>query len=172
MPQTNARSSTLIARLLWAIPVSLFLLSGHQLKVGFDLRNTLLQGELRSAEVTAYDRVDRKDVTYGYVSLSIPLGDGSLLEKTEMTLPYSLLHRVEGKEQLDVYVLPGSAQEVVIEMVANAQWKMAVIQSSMAIVAALMALVGVLAWQRYLKAHGDPAYPIGSSGYMSATNSP
>ncbi len=171
MSQTNARSSTLIARLLWAVPISLLLLAVHQLKVGFDLRNTLVEGELLSAEVTGYDRVDRKDITHGHVSLAIPMKDGSMLEKSEMPLPYSLLHRVEGKERLDVYVLPGSAQEVVIQLVANAQWKMAVIQSSMALVAALIALLGVVAWQRYLKSHGDPAYPRGSPGYMSATNS-
>jgi hypothetical protein len=77
-----------------------------------------------------------------------------------MTLPYSLLHRVEGKDSLAVQVLRGASQEVIIQIVGNAQWKMAVIQSSMALIAGLMALAGVWAWSRFLRNTGDPGQRI------------
>jgi hypothetical protein len=150
----------LVSRALWLVPAFLLLLALNQLKVGLDLRHTFLDGEPAIAEVTAFDRVDRADVTYGYVSLRIPLKDGTTLTREEMPLPYSLLHRVEGKDSLAVQVLRGASQEVIIQIVGNAQWKMAVIQSSMALIAGLMALAGVWAWSRFLRNTGDPGQRI------------
>lgn len=146
-----------VSRVLWVIPVSLVLLAANQLKVGFDLRQTLVEGESAVAAVTAFDRVDRADITYGYVSLRISMEDGSVLTRDEMPLPYSLLHRIEGLDSLDVLVLRGAAQEVIIELVAAAQWRLALIQSAMAFVAAMMAMAGLLAWGRHLRRQGDPA---------------
>lgn len=157
MGRKHSSSLVIVSRVLWGVPLVLLLLAVNQLKVGLDLRHTFLEGERAMAEVTAFDRVDRADVTYGYVSLRIPLDDGSTLIRDEMPLPYSLLHRVEGKDSLAVHVLEGTDQEVVVEIVGNAQWKMAVIQSSMALVAAIMAFVGVWAWSRMLRNSGDPA---------------
>lgn len=146
-----------VSRVLWLVPVALVLLAANQLKVGFDLRQTLMEGESAAAAVTAFDRVDRADVTFGYVSLRIPMADGSVLIRDEMPLPYSLLHRIEGRDSLDVLVLRGAAQEVIIELVAAAQWRLALIQSAMAFVAALMAMAGLLAWGRHLRLRGDAA---------------
>lgn len=156
-----------VSRLLWLVPVGLFLLALNQLKVGLDLRHTFLDGEPAMAEVTAFDRVDRADVTYGYVSLRIPLEDGSTLIRDEMPLPYSLLHRVEGNDSLAVQILRGTSQEVIIQIVGNAQWKMAVIQSSMALVAALMAFAGVWAWGHFLRNTGDPGQRIVESANLA-----
>lgn len=160
--------SARVARLLWLVPVALVLLSANQLKVGLDLRQTYATGEALVARVTEYERVDRADITHGYVSLEVAIPDGSVLRKDRMPLPYSLLHRVEGADSLEVFVNRGAPQELIIASVANAQWKMAVIQSAIALGAALMAFVGVLAWNRYLRRGGQPR---NSSGYMSPTNS-
>lgn len=155
---TNASKSMVgIARILWFVPAALIFLSINQFKVGLDLRSTYADGEEAIARVLEYERVDRADVTYGYVSLEVPLSDGSVITRNEMPLPYSLLHRLEGKDSLAVFVRPGAAQEIVIGLVANAQWKMAIIQSVIAFFAAVMAFVAVGAWNRYLARKGDPA---------------
>lgn len=146
-----------IARILWFVPAVLVFLSINQFKVGLDLRKTIAEGEEAVARVLDYERVDRADVTYGYVSLEVSLADGTTITRNEMPLPYSLLHRLEGEDSLAVYVKPGAAQEIVIGMVANAQWKMAIIQSVIAFFAAVMAFVAVGAWNRYLSRKGDPA---------------
>jgi hypothetical protein len=130
------------------VPIALALLSANQVKVGWDLRRTFREGAPLRAEVVEYQRMDRKDVTFGFVSLRVALPGGGLIEKNRMPIPYSLLHRLEGQDELDVLVLPGATQEVVIRSVANAQWKMAVIQSSMAMVAAVLAFLGVYFWNR------------------------
>ena len=160
MPSNRSAGLRNVARSLWLIPLVLGFLVFNQLKVGLDLRHTLVDGERAVATVTDFEKVDRKDVTYGYVSLNIPMSDGSTITREEMPLPYSLLHRVEDKQELGVRVLPGAAQEIVIEIVANAQWKMALIQSAIALIALVMSIVGVYAWNRYLKKYGDPAYRV------------
>ncbi|NNE36545.1 MAG: DUF3592 domain-containing protein [Rhodothermales bacterium] len=116
-----------------------------------------MEGVPAVAEVTAFERVDRADITYGHVSLRIRMADGSIVTKDKMPLPYSLLHRVEGEDQVAVHVLPNSSQDVVIDLVSNAQWKLALIQSVIALLAAAMAATGILVWSSYLKRNGDPA---------------
>lgn len=154
---SSSRSTQLVAKVLWFFPVVLLLLAINQIKVGFDLRHTAVDGVPAVAEVTDFMRVDRADVTYGEVSLRIRMADGSVLNKTNMPLPYSLLHRVEGEDQLNVHVLRNASQDVVIDLVSSAQWKLALIQGVIALLASIMAAVGVIAWARYLRIHGDPA---------------
>ena len=146
-----------VARVLWFFPVVLLLLGLNQLKVGRDLRTTALEGVPATAEVTDFMRVDRADVTYGHVGLRVHLPDGSIITKEKMPLPYSLLHRVESEDELAVHVLRNASQDVVIDIVSNAQWKMALIQGIIALVAAVMATVGVVAWSSYLRRNNDPA---------------
>lgn len=141
----------ILAKLAWLVPVTLLALGVNQAKVALDLRTTLSDGMPAVAAVTEYERVDRADVTYGYVSLAVDLPGGSVLLREKMSLPYSLIQEVEGKDSLQVHVLPDGGQTVVIDMVAQTQWKIAAIQSGVSIVAACMALIGVLAWNRNIR---------------------
>ncbi len=151
-------SVKVIARLLWFAPLLLFLLAINQARVAVDLRETLNSGARATAVVTDFDKVDRADVTYGYVSLEVPMADGSTLVKEKLTLPYTLLPHVAGQESLEVLVLPGSQQEVVIASIAQTQWKIAAIQAAMAFGACILFGLGVNWWNRYLAREGDPAY--------------
>ncbi len=151
-----SRTLIIVARLLWLAPALLLLLSINQIKVAYDLHHTLAEGTPAIAEVLAYGKVDRADVTFAFARLRVPIDDQHVIER-ELPLPLSLIPQVEGRETVNVLVLPGAAQEVVIEAIARPQWRMAAINAAMSFGAFLIFFFGVLAWNRYLTRRGDPA---------------
>lgn len=147
----------LIARILWIFPVILVFLTINQANVAFDLQETLSKGEPAIARVTDYFSSDRVDVSYDYISLRVALADGEIVEKEKLSLPHSFAAEIEGKVELPVRVLRGADQEIVIESVGRAHWRIAAINSVMSLIALVLASVGVFYWNRYLKRKGDPA---------------
>jgi len=119
-----------------------------------DLGITMRDGTETKAEVTRYNRVDRKDVTEADIDLRVRLSDGSILEKHRMSLPYTIAHRVE-KDSLEVFVLPDSRQEVVIASIGGTQRRIALSNSVMAFIMTIIAGVGVFYWGRHLQSHPD-----------------
>lgn len=145
----------ILARVAWLVPILLVGLCVNQAKVARDLRITLSDGISATARVAEYERVDRADITYGYVSLEVPLPDGSVLTREKMSLPYSLMQEIEGRDQLSVHVLRDAGQTIVIDMVVDTQWKIAAIQSAVSFFAALMALAAVVGWNKSVKRAGN-----------------
>lgn len=143
-------SSKRVARVAWLLPALLLLLAGHQAKTSVDLSETRATGTTVWADVTRYERSDRKDVTMVEMDLVATMPDGSVFERTRLNLPYTIGHRVE-KDSLLVIVQPGAAQEVVIDEIARTQISIARSNAVMAFMAALMAFWGVFAWNRWLK---------------------
>ena len=121
----NLATPLFVARIAWILPVVLFLLTLHQVKVSVDLGETMESGTPAVAHVTRYDRTDRKDVTHAELDLEIMLQDGTLLVKKNLALPYTISHRVEEKDSLEVLVLPGASQEVVISSIVATQRRIA-----------------------------------------------
>ena len=150
-----SRFQRILARIAWAVPILLLALGVDQAKVALDLRTTLSEGTEAVARVTEYERVDRADVTYGYVRVEVPLRDGSLLSRDKLSLPYSLIQEIEGRDTLRVHVLPDGEQTIVIDEVVDTQWKIASIQSGISFLTALMALAGVIGWNRSLRTADD-----------------
>ena len=122
----------------------------HQAKVALDLGRTAREGMPAVAEVTRYDRTDRKDVTHAELDLKIVMPDGSTLIREKLSLPYSIAHRVE-QDTLHVRVLLGSGQEIVISSIVGTQRLIAMSNSAMSLIAMIIAAVGVFAWNRYRK---------------------
>ncbi len=148
---------TNVARLLWLVPIALLLLGINQWMVALDLRDTLEQGEAATAEVLEFVKNDRPDIPFGYVSLKATLSDGSEIVQEKMALPYTLLPRVEHALTLDVRVVPGADQQIVITDIAQTQWKIAAMQAAICFGVMLMAGVGLFLWNRMLTSIGDPA---------------
>ena len=139
-----------VARISWLVPVLFFALAIYQTKVTIDLGRTVQYGTPAVAEVTRYERSDRKDVTHAELDLRIPLPDGTTLIREKLSLPYSIAHRVE-KDTLHVRVLKGTGQEVVISSIVGTQRRIALSNVAMSFVAAMLAFAGVFAWNRHLK---------------------
>jgi len=141
-------TSRTVARVAWVIPAVIFLLSAHQVWTAISLRATLDEGEATWAEVTRYERSDRKDVTQVELDLLIHRADGSTFEHNRLALPYSIGHRVES-DTLNVTILEGSSQEVVITDIGRTQVRIAWSNAAMSFIAFLMAFVGVFSWNRF-----------------------
>ena len=141
----------LVARLAWFAPALLVFLTFNQAKVAFDLRATWQHGERATAEILEYEYSNRADVVYDYVSLRVPLPTGNTITKEKMSLPHSLLPRLEGEKEVAVRVNPGAAQEVVIEQLMPAHWLIAASQAGMSFLGALLAGTGVFFWNRWQK---------------------
>ncbi len=145
----SSSPSRSVARVAWVVPVVLLALSVHQFVTAFNLTATLNNGQAAMAEVTRYERSDRKDVTHVELDLLVHMEDGTSFEKTRLALPYSIGHRVEA-DSLDVTVLQGSGQEVVITEIGRTQISIAWSNGAMAFIVFLMAFVGVFSWNRWL----------------------
>ena len=140
-----------IARILWVLPILLLLLAVNQGLVATQLKATWEHGDPAYAEVITYEHSNRADVTYGYVSLRVPLADGSVLTKEKMSLPHSLLPRVKGEQTLAVRVRSGAAQEVVIDRLMPAHWLIAASQVGISLLGAVIIWVGVYWWNTLLR---------------------
>ena len=154
-----------VARLMWALPLLLLVLAINQAKVARDIRHTLEAGVPATAEITNVQKENRVDVTYDYVDLRIVLEDGRVLTKETFSLPHSMFPLIENQETVEVRVLPGAAQEVVIastggpeaRLIARPQWRLAAINAAISAIGFLIFAAGVFAWNRYLGRRGDPA---------------
>lgn len=147
----------LIARIAWVVPAFFLVIALHQGRTSYNLNATLQYGTPATAEVVEVHEENRVDVTYDWVSLRIPMQDGSVLEKNQMALPHSLIPLVKDKKTVDVRVAEGASQNVVITSIVNTQWRIAAMNAAIAFVAALLFGIGVGYWNRSLRSEGDPA---------------
>mgnify|MGYP006919303554 CR=1 FL=1 len=143
-------SAKTVARLAWFVPVLLLALTIHQVFTAFELDKTMDEGILAWAEVTRYDRTDRKDVTQVELDMIVHMPDGSQFVRDNLALPYSIGHRVEA-DTLSVMVLAGSAQEVVIQEIGETQVKIAWSNAAMSLIGLLMTFVGVFYWNKMMR---------------------
>lgn len=137
------------ARLAWFAPALLLFLTVDQAKVAFDLRQTYATGTPATAEVLAYENTDRADIKYGYVDLRIPLADGRVLEKEKLSLPLSILPRLDGAQEVAVHVRPGAAQEVVIDRLMPAHALIAASQAGISLLGMLLSATLIFFWNRW-----------------------
>lgn len=150
---------------MWILPALLLVLAINQAKVARDIRHTLEQGLPAVAEITNAQKVNRADVTYDYVDLRVMLESGQVLTKEALSLPHSMFPLVENQKTVEVRVLPGAAQEVVIastggpeaRLIARPQWRLAAINAAISCIAFFLFAAGIFAWNRYLGRRGDPA---------------
>lgn len=144
-----------VARLLWALPVLLVVVSISLFDAGLSERSTFERGRKATAQVVDVEIRNRADVTYGHIDLRIGTPDGTI--ERRLPLPLSLLMSLQDRSEVAVRVLEGSSTDVVIEDIARAQWRMALIHAAMSGVGAILLIIAVGAWNRYLNRVGDPA---------------
>lgn len=152
-----------LARLAWLLPLAFLGLAVHQGLVAYDLHTTKTQGTTATAEVLEVHKDNRSDVTYDYVSLRVPMPDGSTLTREKMSLPHGIVPVLRDKETLRVRVRSRGPRGVVITEqikstpVVSTQIRIAGINGLMSFGAALLFGIGVWFWNRSLRREGDPA---------------
>lgn len=153
-----------ISRIAWLLPLLLVGLALHQGKVAYDLYATKTAGAEATAEVLEVHKDNRSDVTYDYVSLRVPMPDGSTLTREKMSLPHGIVPVLQEKETLKVRVRSSGPRGVVIveqiesTPIVDTQIRIAGINGLMSFGLALLAGLGVWFWNRSLRRNGDPAY--------------
>ncbi|MEM1271744.1 MAG: DUF3592 domain-containing protein [Bacteroidota bacterium] len=145
----------IIARLMWLLPVLLLVISASLVRAGLDQKETFEQGEAAVAEVVDFDITQRSEITYSYIDLRVEREGKATIEE-RLPLPISLSIPLEERETLAVRVNEGSNQQIMIEEIARAQWKMSLIHSGMSLFGAIMLIIGVGGWNRFLNRQGDP----------------
>ena len=146
----TSSTARFLARLAWIVPVLLFALGLYEARVAVDLAKTAREGVSAVAEVTRYERVDRQDITQAEVDLRIPMPDGGTLVRERLSLPYSIAHRVD-KDTLHVRVLRDSGQEIVISSIVGTQRRIAASNAAMSLIAMVISLALVMAWNRLVR---------------------
>ena len=164
MASKPSKRIRLIARLMWALPALLLVLGINQAKVAHDIRHTLENGTPATAQITNTHGENRVEISYDYIDLRVEMADGQVLTREKFSLPHSMFPLVENQETIDVRVLPGAAQEIVIastggpdaRLIGRPQWRLAAINAAMCLIGLVILTVGVWAWNRYLARRGDP----------------
>ena len=154
----------IIARLMWVLPALLLVLGINQAKVAHDIRYTLENGAPATAEITNVHGENRVEISYDYVDLRVTMEDGQVLTREKLSLPHSMFPLVENQGTVEVRVLPGAAQEIVIastggpdvRLIGRPQWRLAAINAVMCLIGLVILTVGIWAWNRYLARRGDP----------------
>ncbi len=129
----------------------------HQAYTAYSIGQTLSKGTQVTATITDLYQSSRVDVSYDYVSLRIPMPDGTVLVRERLSLPHSLAPLINDQETVVVDVLPGATQEVVITKLADTQQRIALMNTAICLVAFLLTGVGVYYWNRMLTEKGDPS---------------
>ena len=152
-----------IAQAAWLLPLFFLGIALHQGTVVYDLYTTNANGTEATAEVQTIHIENRTQVTYDYVSLRIPIADGTVLTRDRLSLPHGIVPALKGKETLSVRVGPGTNPSIVVTEpigptpVVQTQIRIAGINGLMSFGAALLFGIGVFYWNRSLRRDGDPA---------------
>ena len=154
----NFLSNPIVARLLWALPLLLFSISGYLLWAGLEQREAATDGVPVEAEVLGVETQERSEITQGEVRLRfVPPGETDAVERT-VEMPLTFLKSIEARELETVTVLarPGHDQ-IVLEPYKRGQWVLALSFAAMALIGALGLSVMVRGWNRFLAEYGDPS---------------
>jgi len=154
-----ARPKYPIARMLWALPLLMFAISGALLLAGLEQREVATAGETVQAEVLEVYTRERSEITRGHVHLRYtPPGASGPVERT-VEMPLTFLKAIEARGEgavVPLRVHPEHDQVVLADYVRG-QWVLTLSTAAMALFGALGLVWMVGAWNRYLDRHGDPA---------------
>ena len=154
----NFLSHPLTARLMWAMPLLLLVISVSLVRAGIDQQAALEDGEVIDATLEEIYKRERSEITRGEAVLTYtPPGEAAPVER-HVELPLTFLMELESRvgQTVQVHQLRGSDQ-LVFEPFARAQMRLTFINAAMAFMGFLVAGTLVLGWNRFLAREGDPA---------------
>lgn len=161
----NFLSHPLVARLLWALPLLLVVISVATTRAGLEQRAVAETGQTVEAEVVGLDLRERSEITRGDVQLRYtPPGAAAPVERA-VEMPLILLKEIEAdfdaraegeRLTLPIVVRQGSDQ-VVLGAHRRGQWMLTFSLAAMAALGALVSGLLVGGWNRLLAREGDPA---------------
>ena len=154
----NFLSHPLTARLMWALPLLLLVISASLVWAGLGQRAALTDGEAVEATLQDVYKRERSEITRGEAVLAYtPPGDTAPVVR-HVELPLTFLMELEPRigETVVLRQVPGEKQ-LLFDAFARAQMRLTFINAAMAFFGFLVAGTLVLGWNRYLAREGDPA---------------
>jgi hypothetical protein len=154
----NFLSHPVVARLLWALPLLLLVISVSLVRAGMGQNAALTDGVLVDATLEEVYKRERSEITRGEAVLAYtPPGEAAPIER-RVELPLTFLMELEQRvgETVRVRQVPGEKQ-LVFDSFARAQMRLTFINAAMAFVGFLVAGALVFGWNRFLAREGDPA---------------
>ncbi len=153
----NFLSNPVVARLLWVLPLLMFLISGALLRAGLGQKNAVDFGEAIEARIDSLDIRERAEITHGAVYLSYTLPDGTIVERQPVEMQLVFIKQLEGQEGETIQIrVDEESGQIVQEEHGRAQWILTLSFAAMALVGALGLVWMVAGWNRFLKREGDP----------------
>lgn len=161
----NFLSNPIVARLLWALPLLMFVISGAVLRAGLGQKNAADYGEVIEAHIDSLDVRERSEITHAAVYLTYTLPDGTHVESRKVEMQLVFIKQLEGREgetiQIRVDVESG---QIVQNEHRRAQWVLTFSFAAMALIGALGLSWMVAGWNRFLKREGDPGERVMEKG--------
>lgn len=168
----NFLSNPLVARLLWALPLLLVVITIATTRAGFQQREVAEAGQTVEAEVMGLTLRERSEITTGQVALRYtPPGASAPIDR-EVELPIVLLKEIEvdmastpeGERLALPIVVSDQSDQIVIAAHRRGTWLLTLSLAGMAAIGAIVSGILVGGWNRFLAREGDPALktPAGS----------
>lgn len=154
----NFLSNPLVARLLWVLPLLMFMISGALLRAGLGQKSAADFGEVIDARIDSLDVRERAEVTHAAVYLSYTMPDGTVVERQPVEMQLVFIKQLEGREGETIQIrVDEESGQIVGDEHRRAQWILTLSFSAMALIGALGLVWMVAGWNRLLKREGDPA---------------
>lgn len=158
----NFLSNPVVAKLLWALPLLMLVISVLLVSSALDQRETAEFGVPVDADVMALEVRERSEITHGMVQLRyLPPASADSVERW-IEMPLAFIKEIESMYDADsALTLPLRVSEtndqVIWRAYSRAQWVMSFAFAGMAFVGFVGLAVLVGGWNRYLAREGDPA---------------
>ena len=161
----NALSNPIVAKLLWALPLLLLVITVLTARAGFEQRAVYESGTTVTADVLGLDLRERSEITHGAVRLryTLPGADAPTLRTAEM--PLVLIKEIEagldatpeGQTYRVPLLVSEATDQVVLGTHPRGQWLLTFSLAGMALIGAVVSGLLVRGWNRLLAREGDPA---------------
>lgn len=154
----NFLSNPLVARMLWLLPLLMFVISGALLQAGLGQKNAAEFGEVIDARIDSLDVRERAEVTHAAVHLTYTTPNGTMVERRPVEMQLVFIKQLEGREGETIQIrVDEESGQIVREEHRRAQWILTMSFATMALMGGLGLVWMVGAWNRFLKREGDPA---------------
>ena len=161
----NFLSNPIVARLLWALPLLLLVISVATFRAGMEQRAVDARGQTVEADVVGLTLRERSEITTGQVDLRYtPPGAAAPVER-KVELPIILLKEIEadllevpeGETMTLPIVISPETDQIVLGRHRRGTWLLTFSLSGMALIGTVVAGLLVGGWNRFLAREGDPA---------------
>ncbi len=161
----NFLSNPVVAKLLWALPLLMVVITVLTARAGFEQRAVYEGGIRVTADVLGLDLRERSEITHGAVRLRYTMPGATTPTLRTAEMPLVLIKEIEANLNAtpagQTYQVPllvsTTTDQVVLGTHPRGQWLLTFSLAGMAFIGAVVSGLLVGGWNRLLSREGDPA---------------